>query len=218
MADWGVYRGMSSLGVCSKCDGFVPAGEGRCPHCGHTHGVPTLAGVASPVVKAAMGVAASMTLMACYGGPDDYIDPGEGDTWSEDGGDEGEPKFDLPNGETCSPSTPIEPLEVYDVTFQDSTLEGSAENQGSCGGEGRERVYAFDAPAGWNFRVTVDSTYGPVLYVRESSACGPELLCSDVLGGQESMVLQGTGETLYIVVDFHDPWVDPEFTLSIETL
>lgn len=217
---------MSSLRMCLKCNGFVPPDSGRCPHCGHDHGHdqgqdhdhrPGLAGAVGPVVKTAMGVAASMTLMACYGGPDDYIDPGMGDTWSEDGGDEG-PKFDAPNGESCSPSTPIEPLEVYDVSFEDSTVEGSGENQGSCGGEGRERVYAFDAPAGWTFRVTVDAAYDPVLYVRESGACGPEMTCSDVVGGQESVLVEGTGETLYIVVDFHDPWVEPQFTLSLETL
>ena len=200
------------LPCCTRCRGFVPLRLDVCPGCGAEVGRGP-----NKLLTAVAVSSTAMTLMACYGGPDDYIDPGMGDTWSEDGGDEG-PKFDAPNGESCSPSTPIEPLEVYDVSFEDSTVEGSGENQGSCGGEGRERVYAFDAPAGWTFRVTVDAAYDPVLYVRESGACGPEMTCSDVVGGQESVLVEGTGETLYIVVDFHDPWVEPQFTLSLETL
>lgn len=55
------------LALCAACRGFLPPNESHCPHCNSRspqprHAKRKLAGVA-------LGVATSMTLMACYGGP-----------------------------------------------------------------------------------------------------------------------------------------------------
>ncbi|MCA9593779.1 MAG: hypothetical protein KC776_10730 [Myxococcales bacterium] len=60
---------MSTLSVCSSCEGFVPAGARACPHCDAPHKRSRLARAARASAKVALGGAVAMTLMACYGGP-----------------------------------------------------------------------------------------------------------------------------------------------------
>ncbi len=79
----------------------------------------------------------------------------------------------------------------------------AAQLQGSCGGEGAEVVWRFDAvAAGPVCLLTAGSSYDTVLYVRaEDCAAGAEVACNDdAFGLQSEVQFEAAADTPYYVV------------------
>ncbi len=197
--------------ACPSCDGFVPRGLPRCPHCD--------AGIEAEVRplrlrdKLAFGLmagSAAMTLMACYGvpcGPDDCFE-GDGET------DDYE--------EACDPSTPLEALDGAPPVSVDGMLVAqTGTNAGTCGGRGDEVVYEWTPPADGLYRISVTSEIDTVLYLRAGGgdACGTETACNDDTSGVDPSVTASLSVSpILIVVDSLDVESSGSFTLTIEAL
>lgn len=70
---------MQNLEPCVSCGGFMPR-AGLCPHCGEVaqpRPQSRMGRFAPRLLQAAIGGSLAMTLMACYGAPHAYMQPGE---------------------------------------------------------------------------------------------------------------------------------------------
>lgn len=156
-----------------------------------------------------------MTLMACYGAP-----PCEEDECFEDSDEIGESE------EECNPQ--VTPLEL-DASSVPATIMGSLDtgpggDQGSCGGEGDERVYLWTPPGPGTYRLSVSATLDTVLYLRvpedgDVGSCGQELTCGDDYAGSQGpsvLVTRDSTEPVLVVVDAVDFGGGGEFVLTIE--
>ena len=68
---------MQQFDECNHCAGFLPTGVGACPHCGthareNTAKVTPAARLLNAATRVALGGAMAVTLMACYGAPQNY--------------------------------------------------------------------------------------------------------------------------------------------------
>lgn len=59
----------TTLHGCTRCDGFVPAGAARCPHCNASLQSRRGRKLLRAAVAVTLGGAFAATLMACYGCP-----------------------------------------------------------------------------------------------------------------------------------------------------
>lgn len=94
-------------------------------------------------------------------------------------------------------------------------------NEGSCGGDGLERVYEWVAPADGLYLVAVDSGTSMVVYARKlaEGSCGAELGCGVAGPGERGPRLKlemQAGQRVLLVVDGESHDEQGLFTLSIE--
>ena len=132
-----------------------------------------------------------------------------------DGGDgDGDGDGDM---EACA-KVPTVDLGTGPTTVDGSALNGSATNRGSCGGAGREQVFAWTPEVAGSYRISTEGDADLVLYVRtELETCGFEEACTDEAIGGESVELEAlAGQPLFIVVDHFNFNEGSQFSLTIE--
>lgn len=162
--------------TCSHCEGFVPAGHERCPHCDTTitsEDVSTTRRLAEGATKVATAGAMMATLMACYGAG--YYDDPQPQTQPQ----------------ACELITTL-PADGY---VEGDTLNETAASNGlyaSCGGSGTpERIYQFepgaDAGKSGTLKVLWQADDGVAVYVLDQCIEGIELACD---GGENSGTLE----------------------------
>lgn len=177
--------------TCAHCDGFVPRGADACPHCDSELAQETTLGF-NPILHGMMAAATAITLMACYGGGDDYF------------------------GEMCGMEQAPEVFDPAAPSVVGDSSEGTDANSGSCGGRGLEVVYAYTPPAPGVYLIETTSEGDTVLYVREPG-CGEELACDDESGeGSASrLTVDLDGAEVEIIVDSYYNEDAGPFTLTV---
>ncbi len=108
-------------------------------------------------------------------------------------------------GESCqSPGNVAVGACSATATFVVNTSSASADEKGSCGGEGRDAVYRLELADRSDVRVTVQPLPGvePVAYLRRGGCSGQELACKDfgAKGGSFRVKSLPAGE-YFLVVD-----------------
>lgn len=200
---------------CPACQGFVPDSQSVCPHCDTSVEAPRGRGprLRDMIALGVMAGSTSVTMMACYGAP-----CGPGECGFDGTGGYGEP--------VCNPSTMSEDLGDAALPIMiEGSLEASGTNEGSCGGNGGERVYTWTPPAAGTYRIRTTTDFDTVLYVRDASGgvCGDELACNDeapdnsTTGPSQVEVTLGT-EPVAIVVDGFLGDTAGDFSLVIEAV
>jgi len=104
-------------------------------------------------------------------------------------------------------SCPAQDLTEQPMPVELTTLNGTNDHEGACGGASRsERTYGWAAPVDGLFRFTVASdTFDPAIYLEQGGRCGGALLgCNATsMGGYPAEVTRrlAAGELVTIIVD-----------------
>lgn len=119
----------------------------------------------------------------------------------------------------CSEAELLE--RIVPLTFNGETSAGASRAQGSCAGDGPERVFVYDPPISGLYRIdTVGSSFDTVLYVYGSRCSAAlEVACNDDIEtnvvAQSRLEATTLGDPLYIVVDGYDAAATGAFQLHI---
>lgn len=156
----------------------------------------------------------------------DTDEESESDTQGESESDTDEDDEDETEAGSCDPQLVPKLIEYELPVLLSDAIDAQActgLNEGSCGGDGRERVYEWVAPADALYLVSVDSGASLVVYARKltEGSCGAELGCGVAGPGERGPRLKlelRAGQRVLLIVDADTHDEQGLFTLSIAPL
>lgn len=175
--------------TCTRCEGFAPPSLSCCPHCD----APIESAEPSRATKllkragqVAAAAATAMTLMACYGAPDDYQEPDPRET---------DPVTACNDAE----SLPMD-MQFSDDNFSEGT---SSALDLTCSEytNGGERIYRFSAPSDGSLQFSWNSDQPVSVGVRAVCTDNDESLCEAPSVDGSFELAMAEGEDAFIIIE-----------------